>query len=361
MARFLYEHPSGARYEINADDEAHASAMIADIVKQHHSEAPAPGRTGTANWGQNIPGWVAEALNWVNQHPEALGEFAAQGVGTGIGVLAGSPGGPPGQMIGGAAGNVLGKVLTRMITGAEQPGAGEVALDAITGGAGPALQVGAKGLARLTTGANRTVRRQASDAGRLARFESLRTNPTNSAAEAFEAAQTAHDRVLTNAIRQSGQWTSRVADVSVLAPAVGHLMNGDFPNAAMWLAGGIAASAVRRQAAEFMISKPWFRDWMVREATRTGATGGEFAVSLTGSLSALLGQATLAPAERRALQTLTRPEPDNTLGGDTVRQPPRPAAQPKGASWDDRSQRWRGAGGLFVSFDPTYRPEDEPS
>ena len=77
---------------------------------------------------------------WIARNPQAVADFIAQGIGATGGIVGGGAiGGPPGAIAGGAAGSVLGKKLSRWAGGAEQPDVLESGIDAVAGGAGPAV------------------------------------------------------------------------------------------------------------------------------------------------------------------------------------------------------------------------------
>lgn len=288
---------------------------------------------------------------WVRNNPDKAAAMLVQGGASIVGAGVGAPAGPAGMMAGGAVGNLVGDIAGRAITGQETPTLTEGAVDLGLGALGPAVSQAPKGAARLLTGANAGVRRQAAqDAESVFRDkvkEAFReaegmgasglraseadlddlttrmwrqfqqTGEVHSTWRGGEAAQRANKIALEASARQGARRADTVSDIMSLLPAAGHAFaGGDMGTTVAWLAGGMGANYARRTMANGLVNNPKIREWILREGVGPNQQGASAATTL----AALGAQQWLTADEREAVAFLQRGGANERAAGGDIRE-----------------------------------------
>lgn len=152
----------GVDYDYDAVDMADA-VNKARAIKEHLGRMGGQAAQAQPPAQRRLPGGAGAIDFMMNANPEqrqSIFDLIGQGAGTTAGIAVGGMGGPAAPITtpaGGAAGNTLGKILARivgpMIGGqGEMPGAGEMAVDAAIGAAGPVAGTVLRGGARTLSG-----------------------------------------------------------------------------------------------------------------------------------------------------------------------------------------------------------------
>ena len=328
-------------------------ALDAERENSAETRDPNPGRKGAPELPQlkGVVGWF-QGLKPSDR--QAAYDFIGQSIGTGVGITAGastSPAtGPVGPVVGGAAGNAGGKWLSRLvgpyIGGEGEPPdllSAETAIDAAMGTVGPVASRAGKGIVRSLTGATKEVAETASEEAAKAGAQSRKS----SMADRFEDMQKTHDTTLKGtALKNIGDDVGAAAQRGGQIASLAHLITtGDVVGAAAWLAGGKAASAAQRSAAEALLNQKWFREWVVREGYSTK-------VQVFSGLGALLAKEELAPGNRKTVLEL--------LGeaGEDAERYLKSKSVPRS---EKRSELPRDPRGRFASAKATFDDTDLPA
>lgn len=269
-------------------------------------------------------------------------DMTIQSLLTAGGMAAGAPAGPLGSMALGGAGAAGGKYASRWLgqqlglEGSEYPTAGESTLDAVAGGAGPAVGAIAKPIVGKVSGVTRemagtvakrraagqsyinTMDEQAAAAkqsnaaleasGPFGPATSL-AHGTREWAEGVAARAAADKATLTKELRGTidklaastakGAATEaprRAGDISAVIMGVAY---GDLVSAALLFGSGVAGSPVRVAAARRLLQNEKATTWLAEKAK-----GGITPARLLTSLSALAAVEGITPQQRRDIRTL---------------------------------------------------------
>lgn len=314
-----------------------------------------------------------EAIEWIKKNPQTVLDLILQSGGTaagiGLGVATLPVTGPVGPIVGGATGNVAGKQLSRRIgqaldfPDAAQPpdlNSVETAIDAGLGAVGPVVSSAARPLARAFTGASPKVvseqagrfadiTRHADDAaaaratGREADFQGFLARNLDNREEFADLGRSFHqqaqqstalraetvagiERTAAEAAENAAQRVSgNIGQLTNFGAIGSAFATGDLTTALGILGAGHALSAGQRRAATSLMKNERFVNWLSQAAPKTRS-------QLSGSLSAILAEQQLTPAERADITTLQGIRPRRT----------------EGATYDASVDRHRDPAGRFV-------------
>jgi hypothetical protein len=305
--------------------------------------------------GQEAPLRVVPGDKPLNISGQDVADIALQGAGT----LAGAPAGPGGMVMG----SLAGKALSRLLGGGERPDALEATLDVAAPVAGPALHAAGKavkGAAKtLIGGSTQNIKRirDADIAADVAAESAERTKGamettreafrekqtihrglrgTSGAEAAAEAAQDAAGDALRAAIDATkASRTSKVAQdrlqraydaavrraasnagispgsVNLLSVAGGLL--AEPATGLTMLIGGHIARKTHAATASYLLDKPWFVEWALRNQRQP-------AREMANSLATLAASKELKAEDRTAVRDL-----QDALGGAPEREGPAPS------------------------------------
>ncbi len=286
-----------------------------------------------------VPG-AAGMLNWAARNPQE----ALDTLGTGLGATAGmaAPGGPAVQIPAAGAGAATGKQVARKIgqwarfAGATEPTGGELTLDALMGGAGPAIGAVARPAARALTGITDDMAKTVLPAhNKIAEHtlaaESAKAAGKGSTDDIFKGYAEAISKINRGeSTKLSGELKAKIAELSKeaakgaatevprrlgdMSAIVMGIAHGDLTSAALLFGAGAMGSPARVEIAKRILGDRTALKWIV-DRTSKGVTPARLLTSLSG-LAAVEG---ITADARHAIRELQGERKPDTLRPSTLR------------------------------------------